>query len=82
MFGSDLPTEGESGGKKKMRFAWRDGPFLKALKNSEWILLDEVRLSNCLFVNLLVWLFILFVIVYFPDEPCLSVCLGRFKCLP
>ena len=42
LFGSDLPTEGE--GEQKVRFAWRDGPFLKALKNSEWILLDEVSL--------------------------------------
>ncbi len=39
LFGSDLPTEGEG----RMRFTWRDGPFLKALKNSEWILLDEVQ---------------------------------------
>lgn len=23
-------------------FAWRDGPFLRALKNGHWILLDEV----------------------------------------
>ena len=40
LFGSDLPVEGEES--QSLRFAWRDGPFLKALKNSEWILLDEV----------------------------------------
>jgi len=38
LFGSDLPVEGGKG----MNFAWRDGPFLKALKNRDWILLDEV----------------------------------------
>ena len=38
LFGSDLPVEGQ----KKMQFAWRDGPFLKALRKGEWILLDEV----------------------------------------
>lgn len=43
LFGSDLPTDGE--GEQKMKFTWRDGPFLKALKNSEWILLDEVQRS-------------------------------------
>ena len=26
-----------------MRFAWRDGPLLRALKNGHWVLLDEVR---------------------------------------
>ena len=40
LFGSDLPVEGGRG----VKFAWRDGPFLKALKNGDWILLDEVRL--------------------------------------
>ena len=38
LFGSDLPVEGG----KKMQFAWRDGLFLKALRNGDWILLDEV----------------------------------------
>lgn len=39
LFGADLPMEGEG----KMQFAWRDGPFLKALRTGDWILLDEVR---------------------------------------
>ena len=34
-----------------MRFAWRDGPFLKALKSGDWILLDEVN-SFILFSSL------------------------------
>ena len=39
LFGSDLPVEGGKG----VKFEWRDGPFLKALKCGEWILLDEAR---------------------------------------
>lgn len=38
LFGADLPVDGAEGG----TFAWRDGPFLKALKEGHWILLDEV----------------------------------------
>ena len=38
LFGADLPMERE----QDIRFAWRDGPFLRALKNGHWILLDEV----------------------------------------
>lgn len=41
LFGADLPVES----KRKIAFKWRDGPFLKALKNGDWILLDEV--SSC-----------------------------------
>ena len=39
LFGADLPVEGAEGG----RFAWRDGPFLQALKAGHWIVLDEVH---------------------------------------
>lgn len=39
LFGADLPTDGGEGG----CFEWRDGPFLRALKEGNWILLDEVR---------------------------------------
>lgn len=42
LFGADLPVEGGGGG----QFAWRDGPFLQALRAGHWILLDEV--SVCL----------------------------------
>lgn len=38
LFGADLPTDGGDGGS----FEWRDGPFLRALKEGSWILLDEV----------------------------------------
>lgn len=38
LFGTDLPVEGGKGGE----FAWRDGPFLAALKAGHWIVLDEV----------------------------------------
>lgn len=39
LFGADLPTDGGDSGS----FEWRDGPFLRALKEGNWILLDEVR---------------------------------------
>ncbi|KAJ3327835.1 hypothetical protein HDU91_004255, partial [Kappamyces sp. JEL0680] len=42
LFGSDLPVEGGSGGE----FAWRDGPFLKAMQNGDWVLLDELNLAS------------------------------------
>ena len=41
LFGADLPVEGESGG----RFAWRDGPFLQALRQGHWVVFDEVKLG-------------------------------------
>ena len=44
LFDSDLTVEGGRG----VNFAWRDGPFLKALKNGDWILLDEVIQFDCL----------------------------------
>lgn len=36
-----MPVEGGVGG----QFAWRDGPFLQALKAGDWIVLDEVRVA-------------------------------------
>ncbi len=57
LFGADLPVEGGRGGE----FAWRDGPFLKALKAGQWVVLDEVRfvilLTICTFVRFytLIW---------------------------
>lgn len=42
MFGADFPVEdGEAG-----EFAWRDGPFLQALRAGYWILLDELNLAS------------------------------------
>ena len=38
LFGCDLPDETSS----TVRFTWRDGPFLRAMKRGEWIMLDEV----------------------------------------
>ena len=40
LFGADLPVEGGKGG----AFAWRDGPFLQALKAGHWVVFDEVCL--------------------------------------
>ncbi|XP_077284299.1 midasin [Arctopsyche grandis] len=38
LFGADLPTADGS-------FTWREGAFLSALKNGDWILLDELNLA-------------------------------------
>ncbi|CAK5270478.1 unnamed protein product [Mycena citricolor] len=37
LFGSDLPVDGG--------FAWKDGEFLRALKEGWWVLLDEMNLA-------------------------------------
>ncbi|CAK4030281.1 related to midasin (AAA ATPase) [Lecanosticta acicola] len=42
LFGSDAPVEGAQTG----TFVWRDAPFLRAMKNGEWVLLDEMNLAS------------------------------------
>ncbi|XP_055890090.1 midasin-like isoform X2 [Biomphalaria glabrata] len=42
LFGADLPVEGGEAG----MFAWRDGPFLQALKAGHWVILDELNLAS------------------------------------
>ncbi|CAB0039345.1 unnamed protein product [Trichogramma brassicae] len=42
LFGADLPVEGGKAGE----FSWKDGPFLRALKAGQWILLDEMNLAS------------------------------------
>ncbi|KAL9652452.1 hypothetical protein ABK040_000025 [Willaertia magna] len=42
LLGSDLPVEGSSGG----QFRWSDGIFLRALRNGDWVLLDELNLAS------------------------------------
>ncbi|KAF2001573.1 midasin [Amniculicola lignicola CBS 123094] len=42
LFGSDVPVEGGQAG----TFAWRDAPFLKAMKKGDWVLLDEMNLAS------------------------------------
>lgn len=42
LFGSDLPVEGGSGGE----FMWRNGPFLQAMTDGHWVLLDELNLAS------------------------------------
>lgn len=42
LFGSDAPVEGGATGE----FEWRDAPFLRAMKNGEWVLLDEMNLAS------------------------------------
>ena len=45
LIGADLPTsnDGDNGGATK--FSWCDGVFLTALKNGDWVLLDELNLA-------------------------------------
>lgn len=42
LFGSDAPVQGAKAG----TFAWRDAPFLRAMKKGEWVLLDEMNLAS------------------------------------
>ena len=42
LFGCDAPVEGAKTG----MFSWRDAPFLRAMKNGEWVLLDEMNLAS------------------------------------
>lgn len=41
LFGSDMPVEGGNPGE----FAWRDAAFLRAMRNGDWVLLDEMNLA-------------------------------------
>ncbi|XP_038723701.1 midasin [Tripterygium wilfordii] len=41
LLGSDLPVESDEG----MKFAWSDGILLQALKDGDWVLLDELNLA-------------------------------------
>ena len=43
LFGSDLPDveSGQTG-----KFKWHDGPLLTAIKNNQWIILDEVTYNS------------------------------------
>lgn len=42
LFGTDVPVEGAEAG----NFAWKDAPFLKAMQNGDWVLLDEMNLAS------------------------------------
>ncbi|EEP81459.1 conserved hypothetical protein [Uncinocarpus reesii 1704] len=42
LFGSDVPVEGAGIG----NFAWSDAPFLQALQQGGWVLLDEMNLAS------------------------------------
>ncbi|KAJ3407421.1 AAA ATPase midasin, partial [Chytridiales sp. JEL 0842] len=42
LFGSDLPAENGKPGD----FSWVDGPFLRAMKTGDWVLLDELNLAS------------------------------------
>ncbi|KAI4254279.1 MAG: hypothetical protein LQ352_003178 [Teloschistes flavicans] len=42
LFGSDVPVEDGNAG----QFEWRDAPFLRAMQNGEWVLLDEMNLAS------------------------------------
>ena len=42
LFGSDVPVEGGVAG----QFEWREAPFLKAMQQGQWVLLDEMNLAS------------------------------------
>lgn len=42
LFGSDAPVDGAAAG----TFIWRDAPFLRAMQQGEWVLLDEMNLAS------------------------------------
>jgi midasin len=42
LLGSDLPVEGGKSGE----FAWKDAPFLAAMQQGDWVLLDEMNLAS------------------------------------
>ncbi|EMC99014.1 hypothetical protein BAUCODRAFT_154694 [Baudoinia panamericana UAMH 10762] len=42
LFGSDVPVEGTL----ECNFAWREAPFLRAMRCGEWVLLDEMNLAS------------------------------------
>ncbi|KAK2734583.1 hypothetical protein FQN57_001630 [Myotisia sp. PD_48] len=42
LFGSDIPVEGADMGS----FAWSDAPFLRAMQQGGWVLLDEMNLAS------------------------------------
>ena len=42
LLGADLPAEGDCAGE----FVWSDGPLLHAIKNGQWVLLDELNLAS------------------------------------
>ena len=54
LLGADLPVEdnvqslesSDSEHGNTAKFEWRDGVFLNALKNGDWVLLDELNLAN------------------------------------
>ncbi|OLL27013.1 Midasin [Neolecta irregularis DAH-3] len=42
LFGSDVPVEGGQNGE----FTWRNAPFLQAMQQGHWVLLDEMNLAS------------------------------------
>lgn len=46
LFGSDLPSSEDSAEDEAPHFCWHDGPMLRAIKESDWILLDEMNLAS------------------------------------
>ncbi|KAK0646139.1 hypothetical protein B0T16DRAFT_352277 [Cercophora newfieldiana] len=42
LFGTDVPVEGAEAG----NFRWQNAPFLEAMQNGSWVLLDEMNLAS------------------------------------
>jgi midasin len=49
----DGSSSGESS--ESLKFKWSDGVFLKALKNGDWVLLDELNLAPQAVLEGTVW---------------------------
>eukprot|EP00392_Amoebophrya_sp_AT5.2_P004892 g4901.t1 len=43
---SDAPMKSPSPASSEVRFRWCDGVLLRAMKNGDWVLLDEINLAN------------------------------------
>ena len=72
LFGSDLPDveSGQAG-----KFKWHDGPLLTAIKNNQWIILDEVK-NNYYLTG-----FLRLICFFFLAEFSQSIGVRRIKCL-
>lgn len=48
LFGADLPASetNKQTNSQTQKFCWRDGPFLLALKQGSWVILDEINLAS------------------------------------
>ncbi|KAH3757277.1 AAA ATPase midasin [Pelomyxa schiedti] len=75
LVGADLPTEDGMGGE----FSWRDGVFLRALKEGHWVLLDELNLASQAVLEGLNSCLDHRTSIYIPEIDRTFHCLGEFR---